>query len=115
MFVEHEKRDPGISREHSLTPMKLSEAIREGAKLRPQGFGELCEQGRTCALGAAIEGVWGYGSVWAYETKDGKNCIDLATHFRNPHESLYWDITTKNDHEKWSRERIADWLESQGY
>jgi hypothetical protein len=37
--------------------MKLSDAIREGAKLRPQGFSSLYAKGNSCALGAALEGV----------------------------------------------------------
>lgn len=37
--------------------MKLSEAIRLGAMLRPQGFGHVLKDGRSCALGAAYEAI----------------------------------------------------------
>lgn len=32
--------------------MRLSEAIRLGSMLKPQGFNVLAEDGRTCAMGA---------------------------------------------------------------
>lgn len=66
MFLETEKRPSGEPhRETRGKPeiTKLSQAIREGAKLRPQGFhgvmGQL-EAGTSCAMLAAYEAENGY-------------------------------------------------------
>src|ERR1700741_3225132 len=40
--------------------LKLSEAMRIGARLRPQCSGYLFNNGASCALGAAYEAVYGY-------------------------------------------------------
>jgi hypothetical protein len=95
--------------------MKLSEAIRLGAMMKPQGFGLGSgnrKAERTCALGAAYEAGNVTGSwpslVQAFpivkeaeeqacpacgETQDG-----LIAHI--------------NDHHRWTREEIADWVEA---
>lgn len=44
--------------------MRLSEAIRLGAMLKPQGFGSYFRHGATCAMGAAIEAVGGANDDW---------------------------------------------------
>lgn len=104
--------------------MKLSEAIREGAKLRPQAFGAYFdEKNCSCALGAASEGS-GFqyertrGSVTARFAKLEKH---LRQHFpmlwQPQNESmatdLWYAISERND-EGITREEIADWLEEQG-
>lgn len=102
--------------------MKLSEAIRLGATLRPQGFGQLfTTDGRTCALGAALEsiGVFGVDIVaavlpeawdWIMKGKyNGPRGVTKQTWITN---NAYSIIVYLNDHEEWSRERIADWVES---
>jgi hypothetical protein len=107
--------------------MKLSEAIREGAKIRPQWFGAFFSGGddnRSCALGAAMEGselqLMGYGPLreqWPelltgtfpcpagckndWRCEDGQTIEDLIQHL--------------NDACRWTREQIADHLESLGY
>lgn len=100
--------------------MKLSEAIRKGAKLRPQ-----CTTGRffgnigTCALGAAVEAVTGHphhtdGTALAVLHKEWK--------FLNPRKkgdgialsSIGQKIVQMNDNEHMTREQIADWLAEQG-
>lgn len=95
--------------------LKLSEAIRIGAKLRPQGFGGAFptnEKGELCssAIGAMCEAVFGntnsnygfskiYPELW--EIIDGKSLLD--------------QIIKMNDRKKLSREEIADYVESFGY
>lgn len=91
--------------------IKLSDAIRVGARIRPQCQGALFRAGASCALGAAYEG------------KTGKRCFPneysavmgefpiLGAHGLN---DLGRAIFNRNDSGK-SREAIADWLESQGY
>ena len=106
--------------------MRLSEAIRLGAMLKPQGYEMLIDQGDTCALGAAFdacglitEGFDGF-SEEDYEARvfplfpllrqatlpcpacgftpyiDGENFTDNIAHL--------------NDEHRWTRERIADWV-----
>lgn len=99
--------------------MKLSEAIRLGAMLRPQGFGRSYDKrnGGTCAFGAACEAcgidvtddkatgaaklAW-YGF---YASLMGVPCpvCNASGSVTIPH---------LNDHHHWTRERIADWVES---
>jgi hypothetical protein len=105
--------------------MKLSTAIREGAKLRPQAFGvffdfkspDYIEPCASCAMGAAFEATTNY------------ICSDLRlSHLEAFYPELkiekVWDksignlwghITLLNDERRWTREQIADWLEQEGY
>lgn len=114
--------------------MKLSEAIREGAKLRPQGYGfyfgihfddeQLC----SCALGAALESVYGNDAPSlaemlgdnAVEEMFARFAINRLERFDNPARpgmrGPLWDVIIQlNDRQCWSREAIADWVESIGY
>lgn len=111
MFVETEKRPQGEPHgEPQVKPMKLSEAIREGAKLRPQYFGaDYFGNGGSCALGAAYEAVTGHGHYYA---DDAPTIEDLFPSLTVELEMEIWD---KNDQECLSREQIADWLEARGY
>lgn len=102
--------------------MKISEAMRIGTKKRPQthfGFfgledGQLC----SCAIGAAIEGATGKAEFENFNPYfNGINIMYEQMH--NPildgRYSIYSVVTFLNDIEKWSRQGIADCLESQGY
>lgn len=118
-FVEH--KAPGelpsvIDRESSLTPMKLSQAIREGAKIRAQAYSSFFVDGRSCAIGAALEGAGG--------EYDEHNAVE-PLHHRFPnviacdkngyrYTELGSQIYKMNDSGA-TREQIADWLEAQGY
>ena len=103
--------------------MKLSDAIRLGAMLKPQAFGDYTDGRGTCAWGAANEaigvaadddgdltGPWlalccadvscpscggRYGSI----DPGGDGCPRVATL-----------IAHLNDHHRWTREQIADWV-----
>lgn len=123
--------------------MKLSEAMREGAQIRGQcsgvyfgNFGSL--DYLSCAIGAVIEGAGLMtpiidanevaGSLvsqalpgeWP-EIHEGTICPDDGN---CPHaggerlskyrSSLLNVILHLNDDHKWTREKIADWLESKG-
>lgn len=101
--------------------MKLSEAIRDGAKLGPQGFGVGYFHPGTCALGAARELVTGIkhknnagACHWAAESFPwtGKTIVKC------PACDTQSDICgivalCLNDKHKWSREAIAEWVEVQ--
>lgn len=95
--------------------MRLSEAIRLGAMLRPQAFG-VCDPDRSCALQAMAEALGvqrheGYRDAlfkhwpWVHELRahcPACNCDGIK-------EST---ISHLNDLHKWTRERIADWVET---
>jgi hypothetical protein len=108
--------------------MKLSEAMAEGAKKRPQFFGLLrgtTEQGciGTCAIGAAYEYAAGIDAdTEQFGYSDVVKTFPMLNHAL-PYQrigdyeiyDLYDLITYKNDSEHMSREEIAAWLKEQGY
>lgn len=103
-------------------PIKLSTAIREGAKLRPQGHGNyFAPLGHSCALGAAFQAVTG---------RTGKDALPIAVDLdklfpfldnevlhpaQSKSLSIAKIIVDLNDRLGWTREQIADWLEGIGY
>ena len=105
--------------------MKLSEAIRLGAMLRPQAFGHLFRDGASCALGAAGEaagiadieaGGWAVGAVappsWnpiATREADCPVCVHGFLTLRKKHDAHAVIVHLNNDH-RWTREQIADWV-----
>ncbi len=111
--------------------MKLSEAIRAGAKLRPQSFvaffGYVDDYALgSCALGAAVEAVKGKPVPcevhyqlpdFIGETFDGVYrqvaCPAEGCRKHQPTELLYMAMEL-NDSHHWTRERIAEWVERQG-
>ena len=127
-----------------MQQQKLSAYIREGAKKRPQAFDDYiriyqvdedhawgpCEY-RTCAIGAAYEGITGKmpkpdgedrGLVKAtiYNATGIKGCKipyppeSFGAGFKI-HPDILDLVTSLNDTEHWTREQIADYLESLGY
>lgn len=109
--------------------MKLSEAIREGAKLRPQTHRRYWQPNGSCALGAAVEATKGsvaassvsirehLNEVWQGLRDTYKYCpVDCCRWQR--HEALY-DVPAivvhLNDDHDWTREEIADWVEKEGF
>lgn len=94
--------------------MLLSEAIRLGAMLRPQGRIQFFPENNSCALGAAMEAVGLRNACLEYVSL--YNCDDTAL-LRKTFPVLaceidpIFDVAEKND-EGWTRERIADWVES---
>lgn len=105
--------------------MKISEAMRKGAKMGPQLFGMFgdgtggsCGQG-AIALGAGLatsETLMPHLTAQARkllkeyfpELRSISACPACPVH-------LYVDegIVHLNDHHKWTRERIAGWIEAQ--
>lgn len=102
----------------------LSEAIREGAKMNPQCFSVYANDGATCALGAAVTAIgspeilaigWPMEFLWnqfPYISRLSAECpVDecqtcAATEFLGV-------IAHINDEHRWTREQIADWLETE--
>lgn len=100
--------------------MKLSEAIRLGAMASKQGFGENSIWGEErCALGAACLAM-GVETPRAHEMYIALRMAYpwLSTHFLPPVNDakvsrdamqIVWSL---NDLFNWTRERIADWVET---
>jgi hypothetical protein len=113
MFVEH--KEAGEVSEAPAKTLKMSEAIRIGARYRPQAFGSLTDGFGTCALGAAIEGIFG---PWSVMTSGGRTCQHLDAIYGERYRAVKnvggFGIVNLNDELKWSREQIADWLEAEG-
>lgn len=94
--------------EQQVRPLRLSEAIRIGSKIRPQirvPNRENITSG-SCALGAAYEAVTGKYNP----TGDGRYVLTLF----DISAALACRVASRNDAGQ-SRESIADWLESEGY
>ena len=104
--------------------MELSAAIKAGAKLRPQGFGDLrtahrrwpwsTPEVRTCALGAAYEAL-GYqvvGTHWRLMPEDWKPLLrePVACPQCGTRGMVFSVITHLNDMHRWPRERTAAWV-----
>lgn len=109
--------------------IKLSEAIREGAKLRPMcqdryfGYvGNAVTESKTwlgsCALGAAYEAITGETEVESMMETLENVCQHLFSEpwLESPKAqyTLAYVIYDMNDSGRFTREEIADWLESIG-
>jgi len=107
MLVDKDSHLPGQDR--TETKLKPSQAMRIGAALRPQCTKKLFFQGASCALGAMWEG---YGNPYQ---EGGPELYSLFRDFFPTDRCLVESIWYKNDFHGWSREQIAEWLESLGY
>lgn len=94
--------------------LKLSEAIRIGAKIRPQCTGKFYANGGSCAIGAALEAIGMKGEVEKYRRENGPtdpyHIFDKAFPYAS---ALDLEIGMKSDNG--TREKVADWLQSLGY
>lgn len=94
--------------------MKLSEAMRLGAMLRPQFKGGSTDGKGTCALAAAADALGiRYAGITPYDYLEGLY-PSLLREIQHPisrgYRPLEECIWTLNDSFGWSRERIADWV-----
>jgi hypothetical protein len=104
MFIDTRERPAGEVQQ-KVGRLKLSEAIRIGARIRPRCRGAFFDGERSCAFGAAYEGAMGHpikGTTYGPIFELWPEILPIAI-----------QITTRNDSGE-SRESIADWLESQG-
>lgn len=104
----------------------FSEAIREGAKLRPQASGGLMNASSSCAVGAGLEAMGHLkeppdctrSELAAYHVaevaypylENREACPAACSDYRDTLTNVLWHL---NDHHHWTREAIADWLESE--
>jgi hypothetical protein len=111
---------------------RLAEAIRDGAKLRPQGFGDLFTRDkpgtklRSCVIGAAYEAAGGrpryflnellldtkMEELLGFDMYDSGIAISVPEH--KVAGSVFSVVTMLNDHTKLTREEIATILEDRG-
>lgn len=108
--------------------MKLSEAIRLGSMMKPQGFYRLFDhRGHTCAMGAACEAIGvDLQEMFALSVHVGSAKI-MNKYIESGWGELirqqapcpecgfidgYLPITHLNDTHRWTREAIADWVET---
>lgn len=97
--------------EQPAKTLKLSEAMRIGARMRPQCFDEFFSDEGSCALGAAWEGA----GLLALRGEPGQAITAVMDAFGFPRcSSLGLRIAERNDAGE-TREEIADWLEERGY
>lgn len=96
--------------------MKLSEAIRLGAMLKPQGRRGFFDGGNTCALGAAADAIGRLNDLLDgrfLESKEWPLLSEMAAHPVTLWTRSVWDVVTSmNDIFGWTREQIADWVET---
>ncbi|MDE3155708.1 MAG: hypothetical protein KGN76_11430 [Acidobacteriota bacterium] len=100
----------------------LAEAILEGARRRPQCFGEyFCDDGGSCAMGAAYESLYLVPRTVGHlhPTFDLDRFFDCLEYIvRSCPEGcrkrlpLGPMILHLNDDHHWTRERIADWVKT---
>jgi hypothetical protein len=95
--------------------MKLSEAIRLGAMDTPQAFYETRDhKGGTCAMGAALHAIGVVGRPYSATIEFFPLALKAADHpLRRDDDWIVISIIRDlNDEYKWSRQRIADWVET---
>ena len=99
--------------------MKLSEAIRLGAMLHPQAFRQVqryrdLKVVATCAIGAAKEAGYPIYTLWQNLPRCEPHSCPVADCRYGLRRRLYltsW-IAHLNDKHRWTREQIADWVET---
>lgn len=108
--------------------MKLSEAIRIGSTKRPQCktvFFQSDNNGmatHSCVLGAAYEAITGKTPLDLddvqllafWDLNDPLLAHPIGTRALEGSSTIMEGLIELNDYAGWSRERIADWLESLG-
>ena len=111
MFVEH--KEAGEVTEAPAKTLKLSEAIRIGARMAGPYMGDYFDEaGNACALGAAVLATVGKKH---FESWGGREAYNFFRKEFGVDGFVLGSVASKNDSGRYSREQIADWLESQGY
>ena len=116
--------------------MKMSEAIRLGATMKPQHFGGIYDnyekRSASCAMGAAIDAIGcperdagpdDVSTTGRGPRRGGETVVDIPAEWRlftgrlQTCPACSWQhygielITHLNDGHRWTREQIADWVE----
>ena len=85
----------------------LADAIRRGAKMRPQCFEVDFTATGSCAIGAAFHAIEGMPAFGDYVSE-----LWMRRRFPAIPISVFRDIAARNDSLRMTREQIADWLDS---
>jgi hypothetical protein len=93
--------------------MRLSEAIRLGAMIRPQAFRTLLTDDGACALGAALLAVGARPEEavplalnrWPWASTVSADCPRCGRS-----RAVFRVIAHLNDRHRWTREQIAKWV-----
>jgi hypothetical protein len=93
---------------------KLSDAIRLGATFRPQCRRTLFDLGSSCAIGAAYEALTGINTTEGYNLSTSPSVEGLLARRFGVSMELLDEVIGWNDHERLTREQIADRLEAKG-
>lgn len=107
--------------------MKLSEAIRLGSMLKPQGRRHLCAFKKTCALGAALDAIGQLDAfrpepsdaysqlieIWPVLSLSVSMPLNVPSWMQRGDDTLLKTIWLLNDSASWTREQIADLVASQ--
>jgi hypothetical protein len=110
-FIDTELRPQGEVQQ--VGRIRLSEAIRIGARIRPKCTGVFFRNGGSCAMGAAMEAN---GLPYFEGLGNRQEAVDMfPSLFVNmmKYTQLAKEISERNDRGE-SRESIAAWLESIG-
>ncbi len=105
--------------------MPLSQAIRLGATLKPQAFGFFYKDGGSCAMGAAYDAIGlltnALNDIYLYPIRMEKEWDMIINYiytkrcpvclFSIYNSASSANIAHLNDVHKWTRERIADFVE----
>lgn len=95
--------------------MKLSEAIRLGAMLKPQAHLGFFDGQGTCAIGAANDAIGHLNDLLLGRFVEFKEWPVFNMPVTDPvtqWPTRLWDaVVTLNDTHRWTRERIAAWVE----
>ena len=90
--------------------LKLSEAIRIGARMSGPAFGVFSDAaGKTCAQGAALLAIGKLSS----NTLENHRTMERI--WKEVPGNLRYAIAGMNNSRTHTREQIADWLEAQGH
>lgn len=102
--------------ETAVRPLRLSEAIRIGSKIRPQCSSYLFENGGSCVWGAAYEGSGGkYKELAKFE--DMHDVFGEGTYLdlNDLYIRAYGKPSWMDNDDGMPREQIADRFEALGY
>lgn len=106
-----------------MTNLSLSQAIRLGAAMKPQGFGNYFDKdGGTCVMGAALDAVGELkqtvvGNAFEFYSMFPINKVKVGTcpggcKYRPiAGDDLHGYLWHLNDAHRWTREQVADWVE----
>jgi hypothetical protein len=93
--------------------MKLSEAIRLGSMMKPQAFGATRDGDGSCALGTALDAVGMTAAHYTDVMREWPHTMDIVSNPVHGRQMMLMSaIRELNDCERWTRERIADFVES---